>query len=120
REIIFRFEHIEMSAVAFTTKQAHGRRWSAGNHVSCKGNLHSVKTKRPKPKGSETPLPNDERVVALANDILQQFDEIFGLHPGSPLCRNLLCNLFFFLSGLPFTCSNQTPQTVVNIKAPRA
>jgi len=28
------------------------------------------------------PLPNDERVVALANDILQQFDKIFGLHPG--------------------------------------
>jgi catalase len=28
------------------------------------------------------PLPNDARVVALANDILQQFDKIFGLHPG--------------------------------------
>lgn len=28
------------------------------------------------------PLPNDERVVALANAILQQFDTIFGLHPG--------------------------------------
>jgi catalase len=28
------------------------------------------------------PLPNDERVVALANDLLQQFDQIFGLHPG--------------------------------------
>lgn len=28
------------------------------------------------------PLPNDQRVVALANDILQQFDKIFGLHPG--------------------------------------
>jgi catalase len=28
------------------------------------------------------PLPNNERVVALANDILQQFDKIFGLHPG--------------------------------------
>ncbi len=28
------------------------------------------------------PLPNDERVVALANDLLQAFDQIFGLHPG--------------------------------------
>lgn len=28
------------------------------------------------------PLPQDERIVALANDLLQQFDLIFGLHPG--------------------------------------
>jgi catalase len=28
------------------------------------------------------PLPNDERVVALANDLLQAFDQLFGLHPG--------------------------------------
>jgi catalase len=28
------------------------------------------------------PLPNDERVVALAGEILAQFDQIFGLHPG--------------------------------------
>jgi catalase len=28
------------------------------------------------------PLPNEERVVALANDLLQQFDTLFGLHPG--------------------------------------
>ena len=28
------------------------------------------------------PLPNDERVVALAEQILKQFDQIFGLHPG--------------------------------------
>jgi catalase len=28
------------------------------------------------------PLPSDERVVALANDLLEQFDLIFGLHPG--------------------------------------
>jgi catalase len=28
------------------------------------------------------PLPNDERVVALANHLLEQFDKIFGLHPG--------------------------------------
>jgi catalase len=28
------------------------------------------------------PLPNDERVVALAADLLQMFDQLFGLHPG--------------------------------------
>lgn len=28
------------------------------------------------------PLPNDERVVALANELLQQFDGLFGVHPG--------------------------------------
>ena len=28
------------------------------------------------------PLPQDERIVALANDLLQQFHAIFGLHPG--------------------------------------
>ena len=27
-------------------------------------------------------LPQDERIVALANDLLQQFDRLFGLHPG--------------------------------------
>ncbi|HKF48815.1 MAG TPA: catalase family peroxidase [Terracidiphilus sp.] len=28
------------------------------------------------------PLPNDERVVALANDLLQVMDQLFGVHPG--------------------------------------
>jgi catalase len=28
------------------------------------------------------PLPDDERVVALANDLLKVFDQMFGLHPG--------------------------------------
>jgi catalase len=28
------------------------------------------------------PLPNDERIVALATDLLAQFDQIFGVHPG--------------------------------------
>jgi catalase len=28
------------------------------------------------------PLPNDEKLLALANDLLAQFDTIFGLHPG--------------------------------------
>jgi catalase len=28
------------------------------------------------------PLPSDEKLLALANDLLQQFDQIFGLNPG--------------------------------------
>lgn len=28
------------------------------------------------------PLPQDERIVALANDLLQQFHKMFGAHPG--------------------------------------
>jgi catalase len=28
------------------------------------------------------PLPTDEKIIALAQDLLQQFDTIFGLHPG--------------------------------------
>lgn len=28
------------------------------------------------------PLPQDERIVSLATDLLQQFDQLFGLHPG--------------------------------------
>ena len=28
------------------------------------------------------PLPNDERIVALADELVKQFDTIFGLHPG--------------------------------------
>ena len=28
------------------------------------------------------PLPTDERIIALSKDLLQQFDTIFGLHPG--------------------------------------
>jgi len=28
------------------------------------------------------PLPSDERIIALSQDLLQQFDTIFGLHPG--------------------------------------
>jgi len=28
------------------------------------------------------PLPSDEKLLALANDLLKQFDEIFGLNPG--------------------------------------
>src|ERR1700742_2775666 len=28
------------------------------------------------------PLPTDETIVALGQDLLQQFDTLFGLHPG--------------------------------------
>jgi catalase len=28
------------------------------------------------------PLPSDDKIVQLANDLLKQFDTIFGLHPG--------------------------------------
>ncbi len=28
------------------------------------------------------PLPTDEKLLALANDLLKQFDQIFGEHPG--------------------------------------
>ena len=28
------------------------------------------------------PLPSDERIVALSEKLLEQFDTIFGLHPG--------------------------------------
>ena len=28
------------------------------------------------------PLPNDEKLIALSNDVIQQFDTIFGLNPG--------------------------------------
>src|SRR5271166_744834 len=28
------------------------------------------------------PLPTDEKLIALSQDLLQQFDTLFGLHPG--------------------------------------
>ena len=28
------------------------------------------------------PLPSDDKIVQLANDLLAQLDAIFGLHPG--------------------------------------
>ena len=28
------------------------------------------------------PLPTDEKLLALSNHIIEQFDKIFGLHPG--------------------------------------
>src|SRR5258707_9956975 len=32
--------------------------------------------------GELMPLPNDEKLIALSQDLVQQFDTIFGLHPG--------------------------------------
>jgi catalase len=32
--------------------------------------------------GSIMPLPTDEKILALSQELLQQFDTIFGLHPG--------------------------------------
>ena len=28
------------------------------------------------------PLPNDQKLIALANDLIHQFGKIFGEHPG--------------------------------------
>jgi catalase len=33
-------------------------------------------------KGSTMPLPKDEKLLELANDLLAQFDQLFGLNPG--------------------------------------
>jgi catalase len=30
----------------------------------------------------DVPLPKDERIVSLASELLEQFDQIFGVHPG--------------------------------------
>ena len=28
------------------------------------------------------PLPNDEKLIKLSEDIIAQFDQLFGMHPG--------------------------------------
>src|SRR5882762_4006615 len=33
-------------------------------------------------RNPQMPLPNDEKLLALSQDLLNQFDTIFGLHPG--------------------------------------
>jgi catalase len=67
------------------------------------------------------PLPEDERVVALANDILQQFDRIFGLHPGfRPVhAKGVMLTGTFKptaagkeLTKVPYTKRESTPVTV--------
>src|SRR5271154_3576725 len=34
------------------------------------------------PGARPVPLPTDEKLLALSNDLIQQFDSIFGVHPG--------------------------------------
>src|ERR1700688_3813400 len=33
-------------------------------------------------RNSTLPLPTDQKLIALSQDLLQQLDTIFGLHPG--------------------------------------
>jgi catalase len=67
------------------------------------------------------PLPNDERVVALANDLLQTFDQIFGLHPGfrPAHAKGLMLSGIFtpatgarLLTRAPHATRSSTPVTV--------
>ena len=66
------------------------------------------------------PLPQDERVVALANDLLKQFDRLFGLHAGfrAAHAKGLLLNGTFtpspdaqFLTKAPHIVRESTPVT---------
>ena len=66
------------------------------------------------------PLPQDERVVALANDLLKQFDRLFGLHAGfrAAHAKGLLLNGTFtpspdaqFLTKAPHVVRESTPVT---------
>ncbi len=66
------------------------------------------------------PLPSDERVVKLANDLIAQFDAIFGLHPGyrPAHAKGLLLNGTFTpssqastLTRAPHATSESTPVT---------
>lgn len=67
------------------------------------------------------PLPNDERVVALANDLLKVFDTLFGVHPGfrAAHAKGLLLTGTFTpapdaqkLTRAPHITRAQTPVTV--------
>jgi catalase len=67
------------------------------------------------------PLPQDERIIALANDLLQQFDLIFGVHPGYRAAHakgTLLSGSFWPSPGVqrltraPHTTRASTPVTV--------
>lgn len=66
------------------------------------------------------PLPQDERVVALANDLLSQFDTIFGVHAGyrAAHAKGVLLNGVFTpaaeaqqLTSAPHIARSQTPVT---------
>lgn len=67
------------------------------------------------------PLPQDERIVALANDLIAQFDKLFGLHPGfrPAHAKGLMINGIFTptkeaqkLSKAPHFNRESTPVTV--------
>jgi catalase len=67
------------------------------------------------------PLPQDERIVALADDIIAQFDRIFGLHPGfrPAHAKGIMLNGTFrpsaggqALTKAPHVVREETPVTV--------
>jgi len=67
------------------------------------------------------PLPQDERVVALANDLLKEFDLLFGLHSGYRAAHakgTMLTGVFTPAAGAqaltraPHIVHSQTPVTV--------
>jgi len=67
------------------------------------------------------PLPSDEKIVQLANDLLAQFDTIFGLHPGyrPAHAKGIMLNGTFTpssqaasLTRAPHAMRNSTPVTV--------
>src|SRR5579863_3552524 len=66
-------------------------------------------------------LPSDEKVVQLANDLLVQFDAIFGLHPGfrAAHAKGIMLSGIFTpspeaasLTRAPHITRDQTPVTV--------
>lgn len=67
------------------------------------------------------PLPSDEKLLALSNDLIQQFDSIFGLHPGfrPAHAKGILLSGTFTpapgansLTKAPHVSGNTTPVTV--------
>jgi len=67
------------------------------------------------------PLPEDERIVALANDLLQQFDQLFSVHPGFRAAHakgQMLTGVFYpapeaqTLTAAPHIVRKSTPVTV--------
>ncbi len=67
------------------------------------------------------PLPSDERVVALANDLLKQFDTLFGVHSGYRAAHakgQMLTGTFYpapeaqSLTAAPHIARTSTPVTV--------
>jgi catalase len=66
------------------------------------------------------PLPSDEKLIALSQDLLKQFDTIFGLHPGfrPAHARGVMLSGTFspspdapFLTRAPHATRNSTPVT---------